>query len=387
MLENYYSNMLLDRRFLHKNPECGFRTTVTSEYILKELRSAGYSPKVIGKGGIIADVGDPNDGYTLLRADIDALPITEETELDFKSNNCNMHACGHDMHTAMQLCVARVLKEKEKEKELCSSVRLFFQPAEEILSGAKDAVENGLLEGVKRAYMLHVLPHIGVKAGTIIIPSGGIGAPSARFYRITLKGQSAHGGTPEAGKSVIFPIAKVALQIDETIKEYSKNRPSLIHSIGSLRCGRGANIIPDTAIIEGTIRSVDKGLLNKAFESIRTLAQTIAEGFGVEYKCECFASCPPLVNSAMLAQDAENIFSKQGLPFLKQCDLKQDNSRLGGSEDFAYIAERVPSLMLGLVAGSIPGIPLHNPKIIFDEGVMPIGAKALYSLAVEYALC
>ena len=375
-----YRELIEDRRYIHKNAECGFDTPLTSKYIIKKLIKMGYSPKVVGGGGIIAETKKEEPSYVLLRADFDALPLAENTDLEFKSENGNMHACGHDMHTAILLGVARILK--EKEEYLKKPVRLFFQPAEEILAGAKDGIENGILKRVEKAFMLHALPHIGVKSGTIIIPSGGIGAPAAIFYRITLSGVASHGASPGAGRGVVAPLTQIAQAFDSIVANMSSSN-ILTHSIGKILCGSSANSIPDNAIIEGTLRSTNEETLENIFDKMNTAAISISTAYSVDCQFEIFASCPPLYNQENLSENAEKILKENNLPIITEAEFKEKNSTIGGSEDFSYIAKEVPSLMIGLVAGTKPEIPLHNPKIEFDEGAMPFGIKALFLLSQE----
>ncbi len=375
-----YPKMLRDRQYLHKNAECGFDTPLTSRYIINTLKKIGYTPRVIGKGGIVAETKANMGSYTLLRADFDALPIFEETDLEFKSQNGNMHACGHDIHTAILLGVARMLK--KQEETLKTPVRLFFQPAEEILGGAKDAIENGLLEEVNQAFMLHVLPHIGIKSGTVIIPNGGIGAPAALFYRITLQGVASHGASPSAGRGVVAPMAQIALAFDSIVSSMQSSN-TLVHSLGKIECGNNANSVPDTATIEGTMRSPSEETLNTLLDKVKKATIGISSAYGVGCNLSIYASCPPLNNNDNLSNSASEIFNRNNIEFLSQQDFEQRESTVGGSEDFAYIAEKIPSLMIGIVAGTKPGVPLHNPKIEFDENIMPTGAKALYLLSQE----
>lgn len=372
--------MKKDRHYLHENAECGFHTPLTSKYIINSLEKMGYTPRVIGKGGIIAETKNKGAKYTLLRADMDALPMREETDLKFRAKNGNMHACGHDMHSAILLGVARLIK--ENEEHLKRPVRLYFQPAEEILAGAKDGIENRLLVDVERAFMLHVLPHIGVKSGTVIIPSGGIGAPSAMFYRISLKGIASHGASPSAGRGVLAPMSQICLAFDSILANIASS-VQLIHSIGRISCGNSANSIPDSGTLEGTMRSEDESLLGELSRKMEKAAFYIAKGYGVGCHFNVYASCPPLFNNDFLSQNAKKILKENKLFVLTEEDFKQKDNSIGGSEDFAYISKEVPSLMIGLVAGTKPGIPLHNPKIEFDDMAMIDGARALFLLSQE----
>ena len=175
------------RRYLHRNAEVGFELSKTVEFVKSKLQEFGCDAEPCGKNGLVTVIGDKNNVTVLLRADMDALPVKEESDVEFLCNTGNMHACGHDMHTAMLLGTARLLK--KHEKELRSGVKLMFQPAEEVLSGAKNMLENGLLEGdkIKGAIMLHVMAGLPLKTGTVIVSSGGVGAPAADYFTINIQ--------------------------------------------------------------------------------------------------------------------------------------------------------------------------------------------------------
>lgn len=178
------------RRYLHSNPETGFELTKTLKFIETELINMGYEPIHCGKAGIIAIAGGKKQGKTfLIRGDMDALPIREETELEFASQNGCMHACGHDMHTAMMLGAAKLLK--KHENEINGTIKLMFQPAEEIFEGSNDMIENGLLENPKvdAALMIHVMPSSPFKTGTVIVSSPGVSAPAADYFEIKAQGK------------------------------------------------------------------------------------------------------------------------------------------------------------------------------------------------------
>ena len=177
--------MISDRRFLHTHPETGFDLSETKAYVRQQLEAMGYTPISCGKAGVIAIAGGKKPGKVfLIRGDMDALPIQEEAEIDYPSKNGNMHACGHDMHTTMLLEAARILKKHEEELE--GTVKLMFQPAEEIFEGSKDMIDAGLLKNpdVNAGMMIHVVSGMSFPNGTVIVCDGGVSAPAADYFTV-----------------------------------------------------------------------------------------------------------------------------------------------------------------------------------------------------------
>ena len=188
--KNLKQELIKNRRYLHNNAETGFNLDRTIEFVEKELINMGYKPIRCGKAGLIALAGAKKPGKTfLIRGDMDALPIKEESGLEFASQNGCMHACGHDMHTAMLLGAAKLLK--KYENEINGTVKLMFQPAEEIFEGSNDMIENGLLENPKvdAALMIHVMANSPFQAGSVIVSAPGVSAPAADYFEIKVQGK------------------------------------------------------------------------------------------------------------------------------------------------------------------------------------------------------
>ena len=238
--------------FLHKNAEVEFELPETTEYVKRILSEIGITPVDCGKCGVTAVIGKGEGKCMLLRADMDALPIKEQTDLDFACNNGNMHACGHDMHTAMLLGAAKILK--ENEEKLNGSVKLMFQPAEEILAGAHNMIENGVLNSpdVTAAMMVHVLTGIPVKTGCFIVPGEGVSAPAADYFTINVHGKGCHGSTPHQGVDSITAAAHILVALQEiSAREMSIVDEGII-TIGSFNGGSSGNVIADSAVLKGT---------------------------------------------------------------------------------------------------------------------------------------
>ncbi|MDD6188361.1 MAG: amidohydrolase, partial [Clostridiales bacterium] len=205
-----------ERRILHQNAETGFDLSNTLSFVKKELTDMGIQPVDCGKAGVTALVGGKKQGKVfLLRADMDALPVREEADVPFASQNGKMHACGHDLHTAMLLGAARLLKVHEDEIE--GTVKLMFQPAEELLEGAKDMVEAGVLENphVDAALMIHVMAGMPFEPGTVIVSGPGVSAPAADYFEIRVKGKGCHGSMPHMGIDPLTAAAHMIIALQE----------------------------------------------------------------------------------------------------------------------------------------------------------------------------
>ena len=246
------------RRHLHKNAETEFDLNETVKYVKSKLSEYGCSYCDCGKNGVVCLLGDKHkDKCFLLRADMDALPVGEQSNLDFACENGNMHACGHDMHTAMLLGAAKLLK--MHENELQGQVKLMFQPAEEILAGAKNMIDNGVLSDPEpqAALMIHVMAGLPVKTGTVIVSSGGVGAPAADYFTINIQGKGCHGSTPQQGIDALTIASHILIGLQEiSARELGVSDEALV-TIGSLHGGTAGNVIADTAVLQGTLRAYD----------------------------------------------------------------------------------------------------------------------------------
>lgn len=241
------------RRYLHTHPELGFDLRQTKEYVKKELISIGYEPVECGKCGLVVLAGSKNSDKTfLIRADMDALPILEQADVKFKSENSGkMHACGHDMHTAMLLGAARLLK--RHENELKGTIKLMFQPAEETLDGCKDMVGADVLNNptVDAALMLHVTLGMPLQTGSAIICDGGISAPAADYFEIKIQGKGCHGAMPELGVDPITIASHIVIALQELHARELAMADDAVLTIGTMQAGDANNIIPDTAVLRG----------------------------------------------------------------------------------------------------------------------------------------
>lgn len=376
------------RRYLHSHAELGFDLKNTISYVKKQLKSMGLQPKVYGKAGLAADIiGRKPGGIFLLRADMDALPIREEADVSFANQNGQMHACGHDLHTAMLLGAAQLLI--NHREELYGTVRLMFQPAEEILQGAADMIGHGILDGVEGAMMLHVLTCSELPTGTVILPAAGVSAPSADFFTVAVHGSGCHGALPHTGIDPIPPACHI-LQALQTIQ--TREMPpeeGVVLTVGSFQAGAAANVIADKAILKGTMRTYSEETRRKFKNRMVRMVKNLAGTFRAEAAVFFDTGCPTLVNHQRLIEQASEILPQLlGEEKVITPQMLSQNARGSGSEDFAYVSHEVPSLMVALAAGQKSEghiHPAHHPKTTFDEAVLPYGAAIYAQMALKKA--
>ena len=385
--DNQYDSIVMShRRHLHNIPEIGFDLPQTTKYILDTLSRMGYAPKIIGNGSIITSITGATDEFILLRADMDALPMQEETNLPFKSINGCMHACGHDMHISMLLTAAEVIRSIPRNK----GVVFLFQAAEEILKGANDAIESKELEdyNICCAITVHVLPGLDFLPGTLVIPPSGFVAPGSDVLSIALIGKSSHGSTPHTGINSIYP----ALDIIETTNRMlmTEFAPSDLKFInwGLISGGREANIIPEKTSIKGNFRYFDQRVEEKALMRIKEIADSVS----ALNHCRCDfvidGRCPPLHNNATLLEKIKVILLNNNFNYITADELKKEkkSSELGGSEDFAHFSNRYPSALISICAGSKStghAHTLHHPKTDFHENALLSGWRFFTAIAKE----
>lgn len=369
------------RRKLHSTPETGFELPETLGFVEGELRSTGIEPTRCGRAGLSALIGKSGGKCLLLRADMDALPMAEQSALPFAAKNGNCHSCGHDMHTAMLLGAAKLLK--AHEAELDGQVKLMFQPAEEILEGAKDMIKAGALRSPvpDGAIMLHVMSASELPTGSIIVPPAGICAPGADFFSLEFRGKGSHGAAPDQGIDPIgAAVAFTGLFWRIKASELGMMEQAAL-SLGSIDCGSAANVIPEKAVLKGSIRAMDDSVRDKIKTRVREIAEGIAAATGTTASLEFERSCPAFMEDGGLACAIENCVREllgSGAVF-NAADFP-GGGKSAGSEDFAYVSREVPSAMLVLAAGEKnKGFvrPLHHPAVRFDEEALPIGAAVL----------
>lgn len=385
---NIKQQIKADYEHLHACPEVGFELTETRAYVKKRLLEMGYEPVDCGKAGIVAIAGNADTGKSfLLRADMDALHIKEAADVPYKSANGSMHACGHDAHTAMLLGAAKIIK--YHEQELGGLVKFMFQPAEEILEGARDMIANGVLENPKvhGAMMVHVMTGVPLKTGTIVVSAPGVSAPAADFFEIKIKGKGCHGSMPHMGVDPLTAGAHIIIALQEIqAREMSVfNKGAL--TIGALEGADVANAIPDAVILKGSMRAFDEDVRNHMKKRLTEIAENVARAFRAEAVVTYTSGAPTLVNDKELSEKT-GIWLKETLGgdmVIRSQDMPGQSG--GGSEDFAYVSHEVPSIMVALAAGdSREGYehPLHHPQMRLDTKAFVYGVAALAEVAMRH---
>ncbi|MDE7009602.1 MAG: amidohydrolase [Oscillospiraceae bacterium] len=376
------------RRDLHRHPELSFDLTYTKAYVKERLAEMGCEPVDCGKSGVVVVLGKGGGKTVLIRGDMDALPVQEEADVPYRSeHDGKMHACGHDMHTAMLLGAAKLLKQYEDRLE--GQVKLMFQPAEETLGGARDMIANGVLENPKvdAALMLHVVTGTPIPKGALMIPEGGTGSASNDRFIIRVKGKGGHGAMPQLSIDPITAAAHIHLNLQEIHARELTPGEFLVITPGIFQAGTASNIIADTALIEGTIRASAEETSSFAMKRLREIAENTAKVFRAEAEVEFVDHCPAMIADGGLSKAARDYLTE----LLGQAVLPPLTGNVnkvgGGSEDFAFVSERVPTISLLLGAGcSSDGCtyPQHHPKALFDDTVLSQGTAAYAYFALRW---
>lgn len=371
---NQLRQELIDyRRYIHQNAEVGKHLPLTTGYILEQLQTFGYAPVQLCESGVVATVGRPGN-TVLLRAETDALPMREESGLPFASQNpAAAHTCGHDMHAAALLGAAKMLK--ENESALCGTVKLMFQPGEEILWGANEMLQRGVLENpsVDIAFSSHVTPRN--PTGVISFREGAAMASCCSFS-IKIQGQGAHGASPSKGIDPINIGAHIYLSLQELVAREVSLQNGAVLTIGAFRGGSMPNTIPGEAELLGTLRTFDDQLRHYLIQRIICVAEKTAEAFRGIARVELLSDVPVEYNDPNLSS-----YVKACISDLFSQETQTDEPRTG-SDDFAFISQRVPSV-LAFIGAHDPAdqgevYPGHHPKVIFDEEAIVV-SSALYA--------
>ena len=386
-----YENEITERRhYLHRHAELGFDLTETVAFVKSELTAMGYEPKDCGKSGVVVTVGGKKPGKVfLIRGDMDALPMKEEADVDFPSETEYMHACGHDMHASMLLGAAKLLKDHEDEIE--GTVKLLFQPAEEIFAGANDMIEAGVLQNpdVDAALMIHVMAGVPFPTGSVIVSDGGISAPGADYFDIRVQGKGCHGSMPNTGVDPVTVAAHIVTALQEIHARELALVDEAVLTIGTIHAGQAANVIPDVVTMSGTIRTYDEEVRAFLKQRMKEIAEGIALSFRATAEVSFGKGCPVLNNNPDLSAATAG-YMRELLGPTKAFTAGQivamsggSGNKSAGSEDFAYVSQKVPSIMLALAAGEPSKgycYPQHHPMVKFDDSVLAQGS-AVYAYA------
>ena len=385
---NYYERALAlkeetiaHRRYFHTNAEVGLNMPKGQAYVLAELQKLGIDAKPCGHG-VTATVGKPGK-CILLRADMDALPMAEESGLDFACpTGTEAHCCGHDFHVAMLLTAAKMLKENEDALE--GTVKFMFQPAEETFEGAKNMLENGILENpAPDAALAYHVTSGKMPVGIYMYNAASTMMFSVDGFKITIKGRGAHGAYPHASIDPINIACHVYLALEALIaREVDPAKANLL-TVGKFNAGSAPNIIPETAELQGTIRSNDKASRELLVRRMKEVAVKTAEVYGGSAEIEMLSEVPPLICDPKLTNEIVGYMGAMGIPGA----MPYPGISASASEDFASIADKVPGTFMYLSAGYLDDrglAPAHNPKVQFNEDVCPIGASCYAHCATEW---
>ena len=374
------------RRHIHSCPEAGKSLPVTKAFVMDKLNEYGYEPEEICESGIVAVLrggqASAESKTILLRADMDALAIKEEAPVEFASRNGFMHACGHDMHTAMLLGAAKLLK--THEKELKGNVKFVFQPDEEGFTGAKKMLAAGVLENPKADVGMALHVNSGTPSGMFLCGLG-VCMAGCTLFKIKVKGTGCHGAMPETGVDPINIATHIYLSLQEIVaREIAPTSPVAL-TIGRFDGGKAPNIIPEEVVMEGTIRTMDRDLSDKIYNRIEEISKQTAELFRGYAEVTETASAPPLLNDKELVKEMAG-YIKEITDLSKVFIFEQGGM---GSEDFASYTYEIPCSYLLLGAGSpsenpLFGKPMHNDHVVFNEDILPLGSAALATCATKW---
>ncbi|HEY8864804.1 MAG TPA: M20 family metallopeptidase [Candidatus Dormibacteraeota bacterium] len=372
--------IVADRRAIHAHPELAYQEKETAALVEARLRDLGIEHRGgVGGTGVIGLVRGARPGRTvLLRGDMDALPITEESDAPYVSQNPGvMHACGHDAHTAMLLGAARILQERRAHFD--GAVKLMFQPAEEGGAGAVKMIAEGLLDDptVDAAFAIHTGHDF--QTGTMVARGGPLLA-GANSFTITVTGRGGHASRPHTTVDPVVVASQIVVALQTLVsREVQPGVPAVI-TIGALQAGTTFNVIPDRARIMGTIRAYDAGLMEQLEARIETVARGVASALRAEAKVEIQMHYPPTINNDAMVELAGGALQRLGISVVQ-------GSPIMAAEDFSFVLQRVPGamLMLGVKNPSwTDPKPAHTAQFDLDEAALPLGTAAYAAMALEF---
>lgn len=375
------NTIVRNRRYLHENAELAFDLPKTRDFVMKQLHALGYEPVPLGEG-ITCTIGTGKP-VILLRADMDALPQTETSGLDFACKTGACHSCGHDAHTAMLLAAAAMLS--EHADLLCGTVKFMFQAGEETLQGCRKMMDAGILDHPKvdAAMALHMnfgpCGDYDMHAGTLVYSSTKM-MPSADEFRITIKGKAAHGSTPYLGVSAVNVAANLIVALQQLIPLEIPCDEPVILSIGKLVSGNASNIVPEEAEITGNFRAYTRENRDHLRKRLLEISETIAKNWQAEARVEFLGGVAPNINDSQLTAEMTSYCREVMKKVLVIPPVK-------GSEDFANLSEYIPTFYANVCAGGPDegyDYSMHNPGARLDENALPYGSAVYAWCAVKW---
>ncbi|TME03772.1 MAG: amidohydrolase [Chloroflexi bacterium] len=384
-IDELVPDMVALRRDLHEHPELAFEEVRTSGLVAQRLRSLGLEVQTgVAKTGVVGllrgGAGNPGAKTIAIRADMDALPIHELNEIDYRSTvDGKMHACGHDGHTSIALAVADILS--KRRAELTGNVKFIFQPAEETIGGAEPMVKEGAMEGVDGIIGLHLISdyamgRVGVRTGTVFA--------SADKFLLTVRGKGGHAAMPETAVDPIVIAAYIIMALQTLIsRETSPFSPAVI-TIGKVEAGTAFNIIPETAELHGTMRAYSEEHREKMLRRIREVAMGVANAMGATCEVKAFNGCSPCINDGAMTELVQQAaVASVGADKVDSGEEVMTTS----SDDMAAFLNAVPGCYFIVGAkNEAKGAkyPHHHPRFNVDEDAMPIGVEVLTRAALDF---
>ncbi|MGE5129295.1 MAG: M20 aminoacylase family protein [Sphingomonadaceae bacterium] len=376
-----HEEMTAWRRDIHAHPELGFQETRTSDLVAAKLESFGLEVhRGVGKTGVVGVLRAGSGKKSLgLRADMDALPIHEANTFAHRSrNDGRMHACGHDGHTAMLLGAAKHLA---ATKAFDGTVNFIFQPAEEGLGGAQAMLADGLFERFpcEAVFGMHNRPSLPV--GSFAVRAGPMMAGGG-FFDIRVTGKGAHGARPETGIDPVIVAAHIATALQTVVSRNVAPVDTAVVSVTRIHAGEAYNVIPQNALLAGTVRAFSRKVMDQIGEAVRRIASGVAAGFGATAEVDLRWGFAPTVNDPAEAEFAARICTELVGPERVQ----RNPPLIMASEDFSFMLEKVPGCYINIGNGEgESGCEVHNPGYDFNDRALPLGA-AFFARLVETRL-
>ncbi|RGC71758.1 amidohydrolase [Lachnospiraceae bacterium AM23-2LB] len=379
--EELFEETVENRRHLHQMPELGLELPETTAFIMEKLTEMGYDPKPCG-GGVVACVGKMGGKTVLLRGDVDALPMKEESGLPFASQRENAHTCGHDIHGAMLLTAAKMLK--ENEAALDGMVKLMFQPGEEPLTGARSMIADGLLQDPRPDVALgyHVVAG-SMPMGLFVYNREGTLMNSSDNFIIDIQGKGGHGAYPDACIDPINIAAHMILALESVVAREIKSTQASVLTIGKVTAGDAPNIIPDQAQLQGTLRCDSEKEREFILQRLSEVVDAVAKMYRGSATITMLAGTPPLICDPQSVDDFVGYMRELDVP--GQCE--HVGMHAASSEDFSAVLSEIPGAYMFLSAGFTDGRETynqHHPKVEFNEEVMKSGAAYLAHCATRW---
>ena len=374
-IDSFNDEIISIRRHIHAHPELSGLENQTAILISGFLKSTGWKVKEsVGRTGVIAEIGPQDKGFIGLRVDMDALPIFEKTNLSFSSRvDGVMHACGHDLHVAIGLGVAKIVK----DLKLNVGIRIIFQPAEEIACGARWMIKDGASNGLNQILGVHVFPELS--AGTIGIKEGSLTAAAGEL-QLEIIGKSGHGARPHEGVDAIWVASKIISGIQELITRKLDPLDPVVITFGKINGGNAYNILAEKVDLVGTVRCTNLELFKSIGSWLKDNISYIAKSCGAEVNIKFREITPPVNNNS----EINRILRDSGVQILGQENVIELQKPSLGAEDFAEFLNEVPGAMFRLGVSNEKGCaPLHSSKFDPDERAISVGIKVITESIVK----